>query len=226
MESVRRQRVPRPALRPRPAESGRRPSRRAGAAAGRLPRRHRHRGAGVGHLRPHAALHAQVRREARPRPHLRLALDRPRGPGRTAGRLAPEGLPNWSTPWRASTLRSVPGTRGGRLVAADRGLALLSRRDRNLSRSCEEAVERRPTGRRRPAGLAKRLRQQEQTASQEHGAHRRRPRLHGRPDRAGPPAGVGDRPARPAPQGVEALQARGPDARRQSRRLRRPPQGR
>ena len=66
-------------------------------------------GAGVGHLRPHAALHAQVRREARPRPHLRLALDRPRRPGRASRRLAPEGLPAGQPPGGLRPRGAPPG---------------------------------------------------------------------------------------------------------------------
>ena len=44
--------------------------------------------------------HPQARREARPRPHLRLALDHPDGPGRNVGRLGPQGLPAGDPPRR------------------------------------------------------------------------------------------------------------------------------
>ena len=140
--------------------------------------------------------------------------------------VSPQRASQLVNPLEGFDLAERPRDAGGRLVVADRGLALLVPQGPHLHRPGEEAVERRIAGRRRPAGLAKRLRQQEQAASQEHGAHRRRPLLPGRTDRAGPPAGVGDRPARPAPEGVEALPARRPDASRQPRRLRRPPQGR
>ena len=55
---------------------------------------------GGGHVRPYAARHPQVRREARPRPGLGLALGRSPGAGRADGRLAPEGLPARQPPRR------------------------------------------------------------------------------------------------------------------------------
>ena len=75
------------------------------------PRRHPQQGGGVGHGRPSAACLSEARREARPRPGVRLALDHPHRPGRAAGRLGPEGLPIWSTRWRASASWRGPATR-------------------------------------------------------------------------------------------------------------------
>ena len=48
--------------------------------------------------RPYAALLSEARRETRPRPALRLALDRPQGPGRTPGSLGSEGVPAGQPP--------------------------------------------------------------------------------------------------------------------------------
>ena len=70
--------------------------------------------------------------------------------------------------------------------------------------------------------MAQRHRQKDPPAAPEYRAHRRRPRLPGRAERAGPSAGVGGRPDRSAAPGLPPLPARRPDARRQSRRLRRP----
>ena len=123
-------------------------------------------------------------------------------------------------------LAARPRGAGGRLALTDRGLALLARRDRTSVAVAKQAVERRPGGRRRPVRVAQRHRQEGPPAAQEHGAHRRRPRLPCRARRPGPPAGVGGRPARPAPQGIPPLPARRQDARRQPRRLRRTSEGR
>ena len=140
-----------------------------------------------------------------------------------------------ATPPRASNiviplegfgLAARPRDAGGRLVLTDRGAGPPRPQGPHLRRRGEEAVEHRPGRRRRPPGVAKRLRQEDPAASQEHGAHRRRPRLPGRAHRAGPPPGVGGRPARPAQEGVPPLPARRRDARRQPRRLRRPAQRR
>ena len=123
-------------------------------------------------------------------------------------------------------LAARPRGAGGRLALTDRGLALLARRDRTSVAVAKQAVERRPGGRRRPVRVAQRHRQEGPPTAQEHRAHRRRPRLPRRARRAGPPAGVGGRPARPAPQGIPPPPARRQDARRQPRRLRRTSEGR
>ena len=68
--------------------NGRPPERaapRAGTRTGRRALRPFRQGSGGGHPRPHAARHPQLRREARPGPDIRLALDRPRGAGRADG---------------------------------------------------------------------------------------------------------------------------------------------
>ena len=218
MESAEGRRRDRSALRPRPGGAGRTTSNRAGTAARRPARRIRRRGAGVGHPRPHAAGPSQAHREARPRPHLRLALDRPQGAGRADGRLDPEGLPRRHPPYEGFGLAARPRGRGADgWPSPDRGLALLARRDRTSvavarkrwSVALEDAEGpfewRNVTGRRG------------RQLFQEHGAHRRRPRLPGRARRPGPPAGVGGRPARPAQEGVPPLPARRQDARRQPR---------
>ena len=95
-------RIRRPALRPRPGRPRRRAAGGSGTRTGRPARRPARQGSRVGPDRPDAARHAQARREARPRPHLRLALDHPQGAGRADGRHAPEGHPTSSSPWRGS----------------------------------------------------------------------------------------------------------------------------
>ena len=77
-------------------------SRRGGAATGRPARGLLRRGSGLERPRPPAARPAQGRREARPGPRLRLALDRPGGPGRAPGCLPAPRPASWSTPCRAS----------------------------------------------------------------------------------------------------------------------------
>ena len=52
-------------------------------------------GPGWRDLRLPAPRHPQARREAGPRPHLRLALDRPDRPGRTHGRVPSPERPSW-----------------------------------------------------------------------------------------------------------------------------------
>ena len=104
---------------------------------------------------------------------------------------------------------------GRRLALTDRGLSLLARRDRT---SIGVAKKRWSVAPGEPQGLlrvAQRHRQKDPPAAKEHRAHRRRPRIPGRVDRAGAAAGVGDRPDRPAAQGLTTLPARRPDARRQ-----------
>ena len=129
-------------------------------------------------------------------------------------------------PLEGFRLVARPRHAGRRLALTDRGLTLLARRDRTsvgvAKRRWSVAPEdadapfewRNLTGRR----SRQLFRNIEHTAAV--------PRLPGRAHRAGPPAGLGDRPARPAPQGLPPLQARRRDARRQPRRLRRPHQGR
>ena len=111
---------------------------------------------------------------------------------------------------------------GGRLALTDRGLAMLARRDRasvGVARKRWSVAPIDPEG---PYDWRNVSGRQEQAAAQEHRAHRRRPRLHGR---AGPPVpgpGMGDDAARPAPPGLAALPPRRHPALRQPRRLRRP----
>ena len=166
----------------------------------------------------HAARAAQARRETRPRPALRLALARPARPGRTAGGLPPAGLPAHRRPGGLRPGRPLPRlgtpTSPHRPGAGDAGPQGPHRRGRG-----QEAVERRPPGRR---GLAQRLRQAQPTAPARHGAHHSRPRLHCGPGNPGPRPGMGDRPARSAHQSVPLLPALRRQALGATRRLRRP----
>ena len=119
LETAQGERRRRPALPPRQDRPRRRASGRGRVSARLGPRRPSRQGRRVGHLRPHAAPLRQASREARPRPHLRLALDIPPGARRTHGSGAPEGFPTGQPPG---------GVR--RLALTDRGLSLLARRDR------------------------------------------------------------------------------------------------
>ena len=139
------------------------------------------------------------------------------------------------TPQRASQivipiegfgLATRPRDAGGRLALTDRGAGAAGPQGPHLRRPGEEAVEHRPTGPRGPLRVAQPVRRQEPPASQEHRAHRRRPRLPGRAHRPGPTPGVAGRPARPAQEGLPPLPARRPGARRHPRRLRRTAQRR
>ena len=131
--------------------------------------------------RPRAARHPQTRREARPRPAGRLALDIAEGHGRTDGPLGNPGLPAHDPPGgvrpRDPRRRWPPNPH--RPGAGDGGPQGPRLRGRG-----PQALERRANRPRRPLRLAQRDGRQEQAAAQEHRAHRRRPRLHGR---AGPP---------------------------------------
>ena len=119
-----------------------------------------------------------------------------------------------------------PSDTAGRLVITDRGLALSGPKGPHLPGHGEGPLERSAPHPRRPLRLDHRHRQEEPPAAQEHRAHRRRPRLHRAPVRAGRPRGLGGLPARPAPTGVQTLQARKREALRQPRRIRRPAEGR
>ena len=136
--------------------------------------------------------------------------------------VSPQRASQLVNPLEGLDLPARPRDAGGRLAVTDRGLALLSRRDRTsvaLARkrwsvSLEDADA--PLEWRNVSGSRSRqlLRNMEHTGA-----------VHafvGALARPGPPAGVGGRADRPAPEGVEALQARGRDALRQPRRLRRP----
>ena len=100
VEPARGQSLRRAALCPRPDREGKPPSRGGRAPDGLGPSRPLRRGSGVEGPRLSAARHPQARREARPRPHIRLALDHPDGPGRNVGRLGPQGLPAGDAPRR------------------------------------------------------------------------------------------------------------------------------
>ncbi len=89
----------------------------------------------------------------------------------------------------------------------------------------EEAVERGAPDPEGPFRLAQRLRREKPTAAQEHRAHRSRPRLRSGPGEAGGFTGLGDSPARPALESVEALLARREPPLHPPRRLRPPAQG-
>ena len=113
-----------------------------------------------------------------------------------------------------------------RLAVTDRGLAMLARRDRASVGAAKRRwsvapidadapVEWRNVSGRRSRQL---LRNVEHTV--------RRPRLHRGPCEAGPLALQGDRPARPAPQGLPLLPIRRPAPLHPPRRLRRPATGR
>ena len=140
--------------------------------------------------------------------------------------VTPQRVSQLVNPLEGFRLVARPG-RGGRTFDPHRpGHHAPGPQGPRVGGSGEEALEHRPGGPRRPLRVAKPLRQEDPPASQEHRAHRRRPRLPGRARRAGLPAGVGGRPARSSQEGVETLQARRADARRQPRRLRRPRNGR
>ena len=197
-----------------------------GRAAARLgSRRHPRQRGGVGHGRPPAARLSEARREARPRPGVRLALDHPHGLGRAAGRLGPEGLPAGQPAGGLPPRHPAPPR--GPTPGPDRpGADAPGPQGPHVGRRGEAAVERRSRRRRRPLRVAQPHRPAQPPAAQEHRAHRRRPRLPGRAHRAGPPAGRVELGDLPAQQGLPPLQARRRDARRQPRRLRRPHQGR
>ena len=161
----------------------------------------------------------------RPRPDLRLALDRPQGVGRADERLAPEGVPGRHTHRRVRTRGTATGR--GRTAGPHRpGAGGAGPQGPHLRGRRPKAVEHRPRGLRGSPGVAQPHRQENKAASQKRRAHRRSPRLPGRAHGAGPPPGVGGRTARPAQEGLPLLQARRRDALRQPRRLRHPAEGR
>ena len=93
---------------------------------------------------------------------------------------------------------SRPRDAGGRIVLTDRALTLLARRDRTsvgvAKRRWSVALEDAET----PLEWRNLSGRRTRAAAEERRAHLRRPRLPCRADGAGPPPGVGDRPARPA----------------------------
>ena len=168
---------------PRPHRAARTLARRGAARAGvpsRRPRRGRRGGLD-------AAGDAQAGGEARPRPDRRLALAHLRPPRRSHGAEAVEALRDRRTaevlPPRSGTRnRRPPPSRRHRPRAGD-----ACPQGPRLGWGRQEPVERGPHHRRPAAHMAQRRRQAQQAASQEHRAHRRRPRLHRGPGEAGPP---------------------------------------
>ena len=114
---------------------------------------------------------------------------------------------------------------GQRLAPTDRGLALLARRDRasvgvarNGGAPLPAIPASRLTGATSPADAA--------GSCSGTSSIPPRPRVHGRPCRAGPLPGLGDRANGPAPPGVQVLSVRRPAAGDSPLRLRRPAAGR
>ena len=142
VEPARGQSLRRAALCPRPDREGKPPSRGGRAPDGLGPSRPLRRGSGVEGPRLSAARHPQARREARPRPHLRLALDHPDGPGRNVGRLGPQGLPAGDAPRRVPPRH--PAHRRERAHGPHRpGPGAPGPQGPDVRGRCEEAVERR-----------------------------------------------------------------------------------
>ena len=147
--------------------------------------------------------------------HLRMLL------GISQGRLSQVLLP----PADAGLVERV-SCKGQRLVLTDRGLGLLARRDRasvGVARKRWSAAlndPRKPLVWRNVSGRRSRqlLRNIEHTG--------RRPRVHGRPGRAGPLPGLGGCATGPAPPRFTALPPRRPAAGDSPRRLRRVAAGR
>ena len=183
--------------------------------------------AGPGWSRPRlpAARNAPARREARHRPGVRLALDRPQGPGRNAGRLPPAGLPGGDSPGSPQAGGPPPGV--GRAPGPHRpGAGAPGPPGPHVAEHGQGAVERRSPVPRRPLRVDQRRRRPQPPAAPQPGAHRRRPRLPGRHDDPGGLPGMGGCPVGPAPPGLPFLPPRRPDALGQPRRLRPFAQGR
>ena len=116
---------------------------------------------------PRAPRAAQSRREARPRPDLRLALDGARRACRPDGRLRAASVAAHHTPGGVRPCRKA--RRGERAHGPHRQGAVSPRpQGPHLRGLGQEAVERRPPGLRGPDGVAQRDGRQEQTAAQEH----------------------------------------------------------
>ena len=131
----------------------------------------------------------------------------PRRPGRADGAEAVEALQGRRAADRPGPRRGH-GHRGPPPRRHRPGAGCAGPQRPGLRGRGQEAVERRFHRPRIPLRVAQRLRQAEQAASQERRAHRRRPRLHCGPGEAGPLTLQGDRPARPAPQGLPLLPLR------------------
>ena len=114
---------------------------------------------------------------------------------------------------------------GGRLALSDRGLALLARRDRTSVGVARKRRSVTPMDANAPLDWRNISGGREQAAAPQPGAHRRRPRFHGRPGPPVPRPGLADGAVRPAPPGVPPFPPRRRAARRLPRRLRRPAPG-
>ena len=115
---------------------------------------------------------------------------------------------------------------GRRLALADRGLALLARRDRSSVGAARKRWSVTPTDAKAPLDWRNVYRQEKSPVAQERRAHRGRPLVRRRPREAGQLPLQGGRPARPAQQGVTLLPPRRPAALHSSRCLLRPAQRR
>ena len=227
----------RPGVGAGPDTAGRRSSGGTAALGSVPPLGHSRRPSGAGPSRPHAARPSQARREARPRPALRLALDIAEGPGGPDGRLGATGIPAGDSPRRLRP-RGPPARQRGRRSRPGptpgphrRGAGGAGPQGPRLRGRGEEALERHPRRPGSPPLLAQRVGRGKQAASQERGAHHGGAWLHRGPGPAVPLPGLEAGPDRPAAKGVEVLQARRPAraggraALRPPRRLRHPAQG-
>ena len=206
----------RPGVGAGPDTAGRRSSCGTAALGSVPPLGHSRRPSGAGPSRPHAARPSQARREARPRPALRLALDIAEGPGGPDGRLGAAGVPAGDSPRRLRP-RGPPARRRGRRSRPGptpgshrRGAGGAGPQGPRLRGRGEEALERHPRRPGSPPLLAQRVGRGKQAASQERGAHHGGAWLHRGPGPAVPLPGLEAGPDRPAPEGVEILQARRP----------------
>ena len=206
----------RPGVGAGPDTAGRRSSGGTAALGSVPPLGHTRRPSRAGPSRPHAARPSQARREAHPRPALRLALDIAEGPGWPAGRLGAAGVPAGDSPRRLRPRgpparrrdrRSRPGPTPG---PHRRGAGGAGPQGPRLRGRGEEALERHPRRPGSPPLLAQRVGCGKQTASQEPGAHHGGARLHRGPGPAVPLPGLEAGPDRPAAKGVEVLPARRP----------------
>ena len=178
---------PRPADRAVVREAARRMAHRGASGAGIAPRTPHGRWPGAGGPRLPAAHAAQARREARPRPARRLALDNTRRPRRSTRCEAVAALAAPRAARRAGP-RGRRRRRDGRrrLALADRGLALLARRDRAAVGVARKRWSVAPLDSKAPLTWRNVSGLEEQTAAAAHRTYRggawvRRERWQGRP---------------------------------------------
>ena len=113
-----------------------------------------------------------------------------------------------------------------RLALADRGLAMLARRDRAAVGVTRQRWSAAPIDSDAPLTWRKRLRRKEQAAAQKHRAHRGRARFRCCAGPPGPRPALGDRPARPSAPCLTVLPVWRPASLGPPRCIRHPAQGR